>query len=142
MTYRSKGPVVFIYCKLNILHILYIITHVTIIKHLLTYLLIKSFFFFFFFLHFQYFAAFKLLILKQSLCCGFFCWKIYFNLCNLQIFFDYFVNCNGKRSRSLLFPFAFYPPPLFFPPQTTRLLWLKNNRISTRIIWYRYEIID
>lgn len=39
VTYRSKGPGVFIYCKLNILHILYIITHVTIIKHLLTYLL-------------------------------------------------------------------------------------------------------
>ena len=36
VTYRSKGPGVFIYCKLNILHILYIITHVTIIKHLLT----------------------------------------------------------------------------------------------------------
>ena len=39
VTYRSKGSGVFIYCKLNILHILYIITHVTIIKHLLTYLL-------------------------------------------------------------------------------------------------------
>ena len=41
VTYRSKGPGVFIYCKLNIhvFHILYIITHVTIIKHSLTYLL-------------------------------------------------------------------------------------------------------
>ena len=42
VTYRSKGPGVLIYCKLNILHILYIITHVTIIKHLLTYLLIQG----------------------------------------------------------------------------------------------------
>ena len=43
VTYRSKGPDVFIYCKLNIhvFHILYIIhvTHVTRIKHSLTYLL-------------------------------------------------------------------------------------------------------
>ena len=42
VTYRSKGPGGFIYCKLNILYVLYIITHVTMIKHLLTLLTYKQ----------------------------------------------------------------------------------------------------